>query len=99
MNVITNIAENQIISSQTRHLLSKGRVAEQEGRVIDANPVFRDGLCEFKVQQMCRSMRVIPGDMAWELHGDELTLAFNLPSGSYATMVLRELGNITEAKQ
>jgi tRNA pseudouridine13 synthase len=79
-------------------LVSKGLVAEQENRVVDAHPVFRDGLCEFKVQQMRRSMRVIPSDMVWELRGDELTLAFNLPSGSYATMVLRELGDITEAK-
>jgi tRNA pseudouridine13 synthase len=72
-------------------LVSKGQVAEQEARIADAYPVFRDGLCEFKVQQMRRSMRVIPGDMAWERQGDEMTLAFNLPAGSYATMVLREL--------
>jgi tRNA pseudouridine13 synthase len=72
-------------------LASRGRVAEQEMRVIDAHPVFRDGLCEFKVKQMRRSMRVIPSDMVWQLSGDELLLAFNLPSGSYATMVLREL--------
>ena len=72
-------------------LLSKGQLAELESRVVDENPVFRDGLIVFKVQQMRRSMRVIPKEMVWQLSGDELSLAFNLPSGSYATMVLREL--------
>ena len=72
-------------------LRSQGVVAEQEMRVVNENPVFRDGLCEFKVNQMRRSMRVIPTDMSWELKGDELSVVFNLPSGCYATMVLREL--------
>lgn len=75
-------------------LRSKARVAEQEIRIVDENPVFRDGLTEFKVKQMRRSMRVIPSDMVWESSADELTLAFNLPAGSYATMVLREISHI-----
>ena len=80
-------------------LASRGLVAEQEMRVIDAHPVFREGLCEFKVKQMRRSMRVIPSDMSWALSGDELILTFNLPAGCYATMVLREIVDITEAER
>ncbi len=80
-------------------LASRGQVAEQEMRVVDENPVFREGLREFKVQQMRRSMRVIPSDMTWHLSGDELMLAFNLPAGSYATMVLREIVDISEAER
>jgi tRNA pseudouridine13 synthase len=80
-------------------LLSKGQVADQENSVVDENPVFRDGLIEFKVNQMRRATRVIPSNMAWELRKDVLSLDFNLPSGSYATMVLREIVDIHEAER
>lgn len=71
--------------------LSQGATAELERAMVDANPVFRDGLLAFKVQAMRRALRVIPGDMHWQAESDGFSLAFNLPAGSYATMVLREL--------
>lgn len=77
-------------------LPTRGKVAAMETGIVDKNSVFRDGLIEFKVKQMRRSMRVIPDNMKWELNGDVLSLAFNLPSGSYATMILRELVVLNE---
>jgi tRNA pseudouridine13 synthase len=37
--------------------------------------------------------------MSWEWTGDGLRLWFALPPGSYATVVLRELGDITDASE
>lgn len=77
-------------------LRTQAQVAELENRMVDENPVFKQGLCKFKVQQMRRSLRVVPTNMAWQLHNDDLLLSFDLPSGCYATMVLRELLDVEE---
>jgi len=72
-------------------LMTVAEAAELENRVIDTCPEFREGLREFKVQQMRRALRVVPGDMVWTFEEGVFSLAFNLPAGCYATMVLREL--------
>jgi tRNA pseudouridine13 synthase len=38
-----------------------------------------------------RSLRVVPGQLDWQLEKSCLTLAFDLPPGAYATSLLREL--------
>ncbi len=44
-----------------------------------------------------RSLRVIPLELAWQFVGDDgLKLTFSLSSGSYATGLLEELGNIVD---
>lgn len=44
-----------------------------------------------------RSLRVIPQQLAWQFVGDDsLKLTFSLTSGSYATGLLEELGNIVD---
>ncbi|MDH5613270.1 MAG: tRNA pseudouridine(13) synthase TruD [Gammaproteobacteria bacterium] len=78
-------------------LRTEAQAAELEKRVVDENPIFRDGLCQFKVQQMRRSLRVLPGNMVWQRQNDELLLSFDLPAGCYATMVLRELLDVVDA--
>jgi tRNA pseudouridine13 synthase len=44
-----------------------------------------------------RSLRVRPGGLRWELDGDSLCLAFELPAGAYATSFLRELVSLDDA--
>ncbi len=78
-------------------LRTQAAAAELEQRLVDENPVFKEGLCQFKVQQMRRALRVVPNNMQWQLQGNELQLNFDLPSGCYATMVLRELLDVDEA--
>lgn len=81
-------------------LTTRGDVLDEEMRVVNENPVFRDGLCDFAVRQMRRALRVIPKDMSWRFHedeGDSMELIFTLPAGSYATVVLRELANVRDA--
>ena len=72
-------------------LRTQADAAELENRIVDENPIFKQGLCVFKVQQMRRALRVLPKNMNWELQGADVLLNFDLPAGCYATMVLREL--------
>lgn len=44
-----------------------------------------------------RATRVIPENMVWELLNDQLIVQFSLPKGSFATSVLRELIDFTDA--
>lgn len=43
-----------------------------------------------------RPLRLLPRDLVWQYQGDILVLGFNLPTGSYATSVLRELLNVCD---
>lgn len=79
-------------------LRTKADAAELEQGIVDENPIFKAGLCRFKVQQMRRSLRVVPKNMQWQLLNDELSLSFDLPAGCYATMVLRELLELNESR-
>lgn len=79
------------VLSGVGNLMTLGEAAELENGVVNAYPEFRDGLREFKLQQMRRALRVVPGDMVWAHQDDIFSLEFNLPAGCYATMVLREL--------
>ena len=44
-----------------------------------------------------RALRVIPRDMQWDWQQDKLWLEFSLPPGSYATALIRELGEYSDA--
>ena len=47
------------------------------------------------MKQERRSLRLPVGELRWRwLDGDALELAFRLPPGAYATVVLRELGEV-----
>lgn len=72
-------------------LRTQREAAALEMRIVDENPVFKQGLCKFKVQQMRRALRVVPNNMTWQQKGADLLISFDLPSGCYATTILREL--------
>jgi len=54
-------------------------------------PSLKPGLERVGIKQDRRPLRVIPKHLAWRREGDDLTLAFTLPAGSYATALLAEL--------
>lgn len=57
-----------------------------------------DGLEHAGLSQERRALRLRPGDMAWRwLDDGALELAFVLPAGSYATVVVEALGAVTNA--
>ena len=43
-----------------------------------------------------RALRLQPDQLAWELTGDQFQLSFNLPTGAFATSVLRELVQLVD---
>ena len=71
--------------------LASGDCASIETSVADALPVFSRGLVDARLNMQRRAMRLIPRDIDIRLEGGDAVLSFDLPAGSYATVVLREL--------
>ncbi|PHS71283.1 MAG: tRNA pseudouridine(13) synthase TruD [Cycloclasticus sp.] len=70
----------------------KQGVYDIEQRVYANNAIFCEGLIKVKLESSRRALRVVPEglELNW-LEDDKLQLCFKLPSGSYATAVIREL--------
>lgn len=65
---------------------------ELELMVATRDPGLIEGLHAYGLEQARRPLRLVPADMSWDWPDTEtLTLAFTLPAGSYATVVMREL--------
>lgn len=63
-----------------------------EQKVFDDNNVFCKGLLDHKLESSRRALRVVPQNLIHEwLSPNSMKLSFSLPSGSYATAVIREL--------
>jgi len=72
-------------------------VAELEQKIADENAVFAAALERAGMKQERRSMRLLPVNMRWRFEADNsLIVSFELTKGSYATAVLRELGDIRD---
>ena len=70
-----------------------GMVAALELAVVSSLTEFRQGLDAEGLKAERRALRVIPQDIHWQLQEHKLLVSFSLPSGSFATAVLRELVN------
>lgn len=63
-----------------------------EQLVLQANPQWCEGLLKAGLEQDRRAMRVKPQHLSWRFSDDDvLRLSFELPAGSYATGLLREI--------
>ncbi|WP_026601935.1 tRNA pseudouridine(13) synthase TruD [Methylomonas sp. 11b] len=62
-----------------------------EDAVIAANASIADGLLAFDLEADRRALRTLPQDLEWQWLDNQLKLSFNLPAGSYATALLREI--------
>lgn len=81
-------------------LRSTGNAAACELRVLEGDTALRlrIGLEKAGMKQERRALRLRPEALAWEWLGDDvLVLVFAMPPGCYATTLLRELGDITDA--
>jgi tRNA pseudouridine13 synthase len=74
-----------------RALAPRGEAAALEARVLARYPVLTEGVQRFGVDADRRALRTAVRDFSWALEDDALTFAFELPAGSYATAVLREV--------
>ncbi len=78
-------------------LASRDEVLEIEERVSRQYPEFVRGLVRMGVRQERRVIRLTPRAMSWEWECDSvLVVRFELPKGTYATTVLRELVDFIE---
>jgi tRNA pseudouridine13 synthase len=69
-----------------------GVAAELEREVAAAFTDLADGLVAARMDQERRPLRLLPKDLRWRWLDDEtLELGFELPAGTYATVVAREL--------
>ena len=81
----------------TGPLWGRGRVSSSlqaaalENEVLAPFEEWRDGLEWKGLKQDRRALRVKVSKLSWQFVEDVLEMAFELPAGSYATMVLREL--------
>ena len=65
---------------------------ELERAVAAANAELAQGLANARMDQERRPLRLLPREFRWRwLEGDALELAFELPAGAYATVVVREV--------
>jgi len=72
--------------------LVSGEALALEEAALRPFGAWRDGLEHVGLQQQRRALRVLPGELSWDLsQAGSLGLEFTLPAGSYATVLLREL--------
>lgn len=78
-------------------ILSTGELAEFEGEFASRYPEIAKGLEDAGLRQERRVIRLKPGNASFEVCDDKcLLLQFDLPKGTYATVVLRELFSLIE---
>lgn len=65
--------------------------AALERAVVGGERCFAGGLERAGTAMARRALRVVPRELSWRFDDDGLVLEFALPSGAYATAVLREL--------
>jgi tRNA pseudouridine13 synthase len=78
-------------------LRSRAAVAELEMEALatDDALALRAGLESAGLEQERRALRLRPADLCWQwLDDSSLQLSFSLPPGTYATVVLAELGDM-----
>ena len=62
-----------------------------EVQALEPFAVWRAGLENAGLRQQRRALRLLPRDLVWRFEDDRLHIAFWLPAGAYATVVIREL--------
>lgn len=75
-----------------------GYAKQVEDKVIQQNELFYRGIFAAGASSSRRALRVVPQDLTFEyLAKDRVKFGFSLPSGSFATSVLRELIDFEDA--
>ena len=71
-----------------------GQALALEQRYFDQFPGVTAQLEAAGSRASRRLLSVLPGDLGWAWQEDTLTIYFSLQTGSYATIVLREVLNV-----
>jgi tRNA pseudouridine13 synthase len=75
--------------------LTTGDVALLEQQIAEELNHLASGLITHGLKQQRRSLRLLVSDFEYDFSDREMRLRFALPAGSFATVVLRELGVFT----
>ena len=73
-----------------------GPALAKETEYFGRFPDFTNLLSAYEVRMMRRPLSLRLPDLAWSLSGHSLQLSFTLRRGMYATVVLREIANLSE---
>ena len=71
-----------------------GLIESLERRVAEAHSDLGTGLEELGLKAAHRALRLRVSDLSWDVDDDALWLDFTLPSGAFATAVLREIATV-----
>lgn len=81
-------------------LRTKGDVLALEADIAQSHADLCSGLEAAGMKQERRGLRLPVTELSWTwLQGDVLSLSLQLPAGSYATTVLRELGDVKDVQR
>lgn len=80
----------------SRTLQATAGVAELENRLAKEWATWIEGLSKQRLDADRRALRLAVTELSWQWRDDQLQLAFSLPSGSYATSVIRELMRVNQ---
>ena len=64
-------------------------LTDEERAVLDAHPLFAQGIHQNRMKMMRRPYGVLPQAMSWHIEDDMLRLEFVLPPGAFATTLLQ----------
>jgi tRNA pseudouridine13 synthase len=76
--------------------MSQAECLALEQSALDGWQGWQQGLEQAGLKQERRALRVKPDNFEWSFNDNGLHISFFLPSGSYATAVLRELAEVTD---
>lgn len=80
-------------------LPTTGKAQELEKPILDAEPDLMKLICGNRMRHDRRSVALYAENMAWQVEGDDVVVSFSLPSGSFATSILREVVNEIEIER
>lgn len=80
-------------------MLSKAQAAEFENQALQPCSHFLEGLERAGLKQERRPINLLPEAFTWQWLGNHLELSMRLPTGTFATSILRELVCVREPNQ
>lgn len=66
-------------------------LTENEQAIYDAHPELAKGIHQNRLKLERRAYCILPQEMSWQREGDTLIVAFDLPTGVFATTLLAEV--------
>lgn len=76
--------------------MATGEVIDLETSIASEFKILADGLQSARLKQERRASRLVPENLSWCVKDNVLELEFDLPTGTYATMLIRECVDIID---